>query len=94
MSSLVFGRSADQFWLGLYNENSTGTFRWITGEELTYTNWNRDQPGTETHERVYGMTMCAPEEFVSVYHSFYHLVLMQKNAEDEPAFCLVVLQHR
>ncbi|XP_016305594.1 C-type mannose receptor 2-like [Sinocyclocheilus anshuiensis] len=44
VSSLVFGRSADQFWLGLYNENSTGTFRWITGEELTYTNWNRDQP--------------------------------------------------
>ncbi len=52
VSSLVFGRSADRFWLGLYNENRTGTFRWITGEELTYTNWNRDQPGTETHERV------------------------------------------
>ncbi len=55
VSSLVFGRSADQFWLGLYNENSTGTFRWITGEELTYTNWNRNQPGE------YGVTMCAPE---------------------------------
>uniref|UniRef100_A0A673LZD3 C-type mannose receptor 2-like n=1 Tax=Sinocyclocheilus rhinocerous TaxID=307959 RepID=A0A673LZD3_9TELE len=44
VSSLVFGRSDDQFWLGLYNDNSTGTFRWITGEELTYTNWNRDEP--------------------------------------------------
>uniref|UniRef100_A0A8C2AKX6 Mannose receptor, C type 2 n=1 Tax=Cyprinus carpio TaxID=7962 RepID=A0A8C2AKX6_CYPCA len=44
VSSLVFGRSDDQFWLGLYNDNSSGTFRWITGEELTYTNWNRDQP--------------------------------------------------
>lgn len=49
VSSLVFGRSDDQFWLGLYNENSTGPFRWITGDELTYTNWNRDEPGTETH---------------------------------------------
>ncbi|TRY95646.1 hypothetical protein DNTS_017847, partial [Danionella cerebrum] len=44
VSSLVFGRSDDQFWLGLNNENRTRPFRWITGEELTYTNWNRDQP--------------------------------------------------
>ncbi|RXN12787.1 C-type mannose receptor 2-like protein [Labeo rohita] len=44
VSSLVFGRSDDKFWLGLYSDNSTGTFRWITGEELTYTNWNRDEP--------------------------------------------------
>jgi len=53
VSSLVFGRSVDQFWLGLYNENSTGPFHWITGEELTYTNWNRDEPGAETHTTVF-----------------------------------------
>nr|XP_055050355.1 C-type mannose receptor 2 isoform X2 [Misgurnus anguillicaudatus] len=44
VSSLVLGRSDDRFWLGLHNENSTGPFHWITGEELTYTNWNRDEP--------------------------------------------------
>lgn len=48
MNSLVFGRSDDHFWLGLHNENSSGPFRWLTGEQLTYTNWNRDQPGTHT----------------------------------------------
>ncbi|XP_062841105.1 C-type mannose receptor 2 [Trichomycterus rosablanca] len=44
VSSLVFGRSDDRFWLGLHNENGTGPFRWLTEEELTYSNWNRDQP--------------------------------------------------
>ncbi|XP_017310429.1 C-type mannose receptor 2 isoform X1 [Ictalurus punctatus] len=44
VNSLVFGRSDDHFWLGLHNENTTGPFRWLTGEQLTYTNWNRDQP--------------------------------------------------
>ncbi|KAA0705893.1 C-type mannose receptor 2 [Triplophysa tibetana] len=44
VSSLVLGRSEDQFWLGLYNENRSSPFHWITGEELTYTNWNRDEP--------------------------------------------------
>ncbi|TSK77078.1 C-type mannose receptor 2 [Bagarius yarrelli] len=44
VNSLVFGRSDDYFWLGLHNENSSSPFRWLTGEQLTYTNWNRDQP--------------------------------------------------
>ncbi|XP_036445756.1 C-type mannose receptor 2 [Colossoma macropomum] len=44
VNSLVFGRSNDHFWLGLHDENSTGPFRWLTGEKLTYANWNRDQP--------------------------------------------------
>lgn len=50
VNSLVFGRSDDHFWLGLHNENSTGPFCWLTGEQLTYTNWNRDQPGTYTEK--------------------------------------------
>lgn len=50
VNSLVFGRSEDRFWLGLNNENSTGPFlHWLTGEKVTYTNWNRDQPGIHTH---------------------------------------------
>ncbi|XP_066497650.1 C-type mannose receptor 2 [Hoplias malabaricus] len=46
VNSLVFGRSEDHFWLGLHDENNTGPFKWLTGEELTYTNWNRDQPAS------------------------------------------------
>uniref|UniRef100_A0A4W4EYL1 Mannose receptor, C type 2 n=1 Tax=Electrophorus electricus TaxID=8005 RepID=A0A4W4EYL1_ELEEL len=43
VNSLVFGRSGDQFWLGLHDENSTGLLHWLPGESLTYSNWNRDQ---------------------------------------------------
>ncbi|KAG7492263.1 hypothetical protein MATL_G00012690 [Megalops atlanticus] len=45
VSSLVYGRSSDYFWTALHDQNSTGTFRWLSGDEVTYTNWNRDQPG-------------------------------------------------
>lgn len=51
VNSLVFGRSDDHFWLGLHNEKSSGPFYWLTGEQLTYTNWNRDQPGIHIHRR-------------------------------------------
>ncbi|KAI1896444.1 hypothetical protein AGOR_G00094860 [Albula goreensis] len=44
VSSLLFGRSGDYFWTALNDQNSTGTFRWLSGDEVTYTHWNRDQP--------------------------------------------------
>ncbi|KAJ8414330.1 hypothetical protein AAFF_G00052000 [Aldrovandia affinis] len=45
VSSLVYGRSADYFWIALNEQNSTNTFHWLSGDEVTYTHWNRDQPG-------------------------------------------------
>ncbi|XP_075894955.1 C-type mannose receptor 2 [Nelusetta ayraudi] len=45
-NSLVFGRSDDSFWIGLNDQASGGSFRWLTGDEVSYTNWNRDQPAT------------------------------------------------
>ncbi|XP_036408999.1 C-type mannose receptor 2-like [Megalops cyprinoides] len=45
VNSLVFGRSRDFFWTALQDLNSTGTFHWLSGDEVSYTNWNRDQPG-------------------------------------------------
>lgn len=44
-NSMVFGRSGDSFWIGLSDQGSPNSFRWISGDEVTYTNWNRDQPG-------------------------------------------------
>lgn len=44
-NSLVFGRTDDSFWIGLNDQASSGSFRWLTGDEVSYTNWNRDQPG-------------------------------------------------
>ncbi|KAM4717477.1 C-type mannose receptor 2 [Anableps anableps] len=43
-NSLVFGRSGDLFWIGLNDQVTRGSFRWLSGDEVSYTNWNRDQP--------------------------------------------------
>ncbi|XP_039595978.1 C-type mannose receptor 2 isoform X1 [Polypterus senegalus] len=45
VSSLLYGRSGDYVWTALQDQNRTGTFRWLGGDEVTYTNWNREQPG-------------------------------------------------
>ncbi|KAK2893561.1 C-type mannose receptor 2 [Channa argus] len=44
VNSLVFGRSGDSFWIGLHDQGSPGSFHWLSGDEVSYTNWNRDQP--------------------------------------------------
>ncbi|KAM6957627.1 C-type mannose receptor 2 [Aplochiton taeniatus] len=44
VSSLVLGRLVDSFWIGLHDQGSPGTFHWLSGDVVTYTNWNRDQP--------------------------------------------------
>lgn len=31
-------------WIGLTDENVEGTFEWLSGEPLTYTNWNAGEP--------------------------------------------------
>ncbi len=31
-------------WIGLTDENVEGTFEWVSGEPLTYTNWNSGEP--------------------------------------------------
>ncbi|XP_041087362.1 C-type mannose receptor 2 isoform X1 [Polyodon spathula] len=45
VSSLVYRRTNDLIWTALHDQNRTGSFRWLSGDEVTYTNWNRDQPG-------------------------------------------------
>uniref|UniRef100_A0A8C6UVQ6 Mannose receptor, C type 2 n=1 Tax=Neogobius melanostomus TaxID=47308 RepID=A0A8C6UVQ6_9GOBI len=47
-NSLVFGRSGDSFWIGLRDQGGAGTYHWLSGDKITYTNWNRDQPGKST----------------------------------------------
>uniref|UniRef100_A0A3Q3JCG4 Mannose receptor, C type 2 n=1 Tax=Monopterus albus TaxID=43700 RepID=A0A3Q3JCG4_MONAL len=44
-NSLVFGRSGDAFWIGLDDQGSPGSYHWLSGDEVSYTNWNQDQPG-------------------------------------------------
>ncbi|KAL0992746.1 hypothetical protein UPYG_G00097860 [Umbra pygmaea] len=45
VNSLLFGRSGQSFWIALLDQGSPGKFHWISGDEVAYTNWNRDQPG-------------------------------------------------
>ncbi|XP_038609592.1 C-type mannose receptor 2 isoform X2 [Tachyglossus aculeatus] len=45
VSSLIFSWSGEHFWTALQDLNGTGTFYWLSGDEVSYTHWNRDQPG-------------------------------------------------
>lgn len=47
MSSLIYGWDGEYFWTALQDINDTGTFHWLSGDEVTYTHWNRNQPGKE-----------------------------------------------
>ncbi|OCT62260.1 C-type mannose receptor 2 isoform X2 [Xenopus laevis] len=45
VNSLLYGSDGSFYWTALQDINETGTFRWLGGEEVIYTHWNRDQPG-------------------------------------------------
>lgn len=45
VSSLIYNWDGEYFWTALQDLNSTGSFRWLSGDEVMYTHWNRDQPG-------------------------------------------------
>jgi hypothetical protein len=40
-------------WIGLTDAVTEGTFAWITGEPLTYTNWNSGEPNAQTPAEDY-----------------------------------------
>uniref|UniRef100_A0A8C3S4D6 C-type mannose receptor 2 n=1 Tax=Chelydra serpentina TaxID=8475 RepID=A0A8C3S4D6_CHESE len=48
VSSLIYGWDSEYFWTALQDINETGAFRWLSGDEVMYTHWNRDQPGYNT----------------------------------------------
>lgn len=45
VSSLIYNWDGEYFWTALQDLNGTGSFRWLSGDEVMYTHWNRDQPG-------------------------------------------------
>ncbi|KAM4692595.1 C-type mannose receptor 2 [Rhinophrynus dorsalis] len=47
VNSLLYGADGSYYWTGLQDLNQTGVFRWLDGDEVVYTHWNRDQPGYE-----------------------------------------------
>ncbi|KAG8446993.1 hypothetical protein GDO86_014439 [Hymenochirus boettgeri] len=47
VNSLLYGSEGNFYWTALQDLNKTGTFQWLGGEDVTYSHWNRDQPGYE-----------------------------------------------
>ncbi|XP_068932327.1 C-type mannose receptor 2 isoform X1 [Petaurus breviceps papuanus] len=45
VSSLIYSWDGKYFWTALQDINGTGSFHWLSGDEVMYTHWNRDQPG-------------------------------------------------
>ncbi|XP_053309219.1 C-type mannose receptor 2 isoform X2 [Spea bombifrons] len=45
INSLLYGSDGSYYWTSLQDLNRTGVFSWLGGDEVTYTHWNRDQPG-------------------------------------------------
>ncbi|XP_030076595.1 C-type mannose receptor 2 [Microcaecilia unicolor] len=45
ISSQLYGSDGEYFWTALQDLNQTGIFRWLSGDDVMFTHWNRDQPG-------------------------------------------------
>ncbi|KAM3922534.1 C-type mannose receptor 2 isoform 1-T1 [Leptodactylus fuscus] len=45
VNSLLYESEGSYYWTALQDINRTGIFRWYNGEEVTYTHWNRNEPG-------------------------------------------------
>lgn len=45
VNSLLYESDGSYFWTALQDMNRTGVFQWYNGEEVTYTHWNRGDPG-------------------------------------------------
>ena len=43
--------SKDSYWLGGYR-NSNGSFKWVTGESFSYTNWGPDEPNNPDEDAI------------------------------------------
>ncbi|NWI90584.1 MRC1 protein, partial [Pitta sordida] len=47
LTSLTGLNSEKYFWIGLSDMEVQGSFEWVTGEDVLYTNWNAAMPGNE-----------------------------------------------
>lgn len=67
MSSLIYGWEDEYFWTALQDINETGSFHWLSGDEVTYTHWNRNQPGKSLYH-------VPNHKSISVYTLIYFVI--------------------
>ena len=45
---------SNSIWIGLTDEVTEGTWQWVTGESVTYTNWSSGEPNNYGSGEDYG----------------------------------------
>lgn len=58
INSIISGKERNLYWIDLYL-NSNNEWVWVDGEQLSYSNWRRDEPngdfgGSENVVEIYG----------------------------------------
>lgn len=53
--------AADSFWIGLNDIDAEGTYEWISGEPVTYLNWDAGEPNQ----------LSGSEDYCNMYNHFY-----------------------
>ena len=51
----TFGTQNDWLWIGFTDQNQEGQFEWISGQEVTYTNWAPGQPYDDGGDQEYAI---------------------------------------
>ena len=51
----TFGVNNDWLWIGFTDQNQEGQFEWISGQEVTYTNWAPGQPYDDGGDQEYAI---------------------------------------
>ena len=59
----------DLYWIGLTDQDQEGSWRWVSGEAVAYTNWHRDQPSGGTEENYSVLGWVSPQ-WCDVEHSY------------------------
>ena len=70
-NDFVYELSKGNTWLGASDEAQEGTWVWVTGEQLIYTNWEKDEPNNCCPPESCGGADCIPEHFLTYKYDTY-----------------------